>query len=46
MFELVGGDDSFCCTGKTLDDEGFDRAPGGGWVGVSPPGSAAYVNEG
>ena len=50
MFELVGGDDCFCCTGETLDDEGedggFDGAPGDGRVGISPPGSTAFVNEG
>ena len=50
MFELVSGDDCFCCTGKTLDDEGedggFDRAPVDGRVGISSPGPAAFVNEG
>ena len=33
VFELVGGNDCFRCTGKTLNDEredgGFDGAPGG-----------------
>ena len=50
MLEFVGGDDSFSCTGKTLEDEGedggLDRAPGGGRVEISPPGPAAFVNEG
>ena len=50
MLEFVGGDDCFCCTGETLDDEGedggFDGAPGDGRVGISPPGSTAFVNEG
>ena len=31
VFELVGGDDSFCCTGKTLNDGGED----GGFNGAS-----------
>ena len=46
MLEFVGGDDSFSCTGEALEDEGEDGAPGGGWVGVSSPGPAAFVNEG
>ena len=50
VFELVGGDDGFLCIGKTLNTEGEDgglnRAPGGCRVGVPPPGSAAFVNEG
>ena len=33
VFELVGGDDSFRCTGETLnnvgENGGFNRAPGG-----------------
>ena len=50
MLEFVGGYDCFSCTGQTLEDVGedggFDRAPGGGRVGISPPGPAAFVNEG
>ena len=50
MFELVGGNDCFRCTCETLKNEGedgcFNGAPGGWWVGVPPPGSAAFVNEG
>ena len=50
MFELVGGHDCFRCTGKTLknegEDGGFNRAPGCLRVGVPPPSSAAFVNEG
>ena len=50
MLELVGGDDSFSCTGETLEDEGedggLDGAPGGGRVRVSSPGLATFVNEG
>ena len=50
MLEFVGGNDSFSCTGEALEDEGedggLDGAPGGGRVGVSSPGPAAFVNEG
>ena len=50
MLELVSGDYSFSCTGKTLEDEGedggLDGAPGGGRVRVSSPGPATFVNEG
>ena len=50
VFELVVGDDGFLCTGKTTNNEGqdgrFNGAPGGWRVGVPPPGSAAFVNEG
>ena len=50
VFELVGGDNSFCCIGERLNNEGenggFNRAPGGCRVEVLPPSSAAFVNEG
>ena len=46
MFELIGGDDSFSCTGETPEDGGLKGVPGGGRVGVSSPGPAAFVNEG
>ena len=50
VFELVGGDDGFRCIRKTLNNEGedggFNRAPGSCRVGVPPPSSEAFVNEG